>query len=98
MASEVAPDAVLNFPAAHSVQNVVVPLDHEPVPHNEHVEAPVPSSADPAAHEAQTPVLTIAKISHSLTILPKPHGFREREVHPEGHGESIAQVEKQSEV
>jgi hypothetical protein len=41
VASDVAPDAVLNFPAAHSVHEVVDPLDHEPVPHSEHVEAPV---------------------------------------------------------
>ncbi len=51
MASEVAPEAVLNFPAAHCVQSVVVPLDHEPVPHDEHVEAPVATPVkEPAGH------------------------------------------------
>ncbi len=51
VASAEAPDAVLNFPAAHSVHDVVDPLDHEPVPHWEHVEAPVATPVkEPAGH------------------------------------------------
>ncbi len=49
--SVVAPVAALNFPAAHSVHNVVEPLDHAPVPHDEHVDAPVATPVkEPAGH------------------------------------------------
>ncbi len=59
--SAVAVAAVLNFPAAHSVQSVVEPLDHAPVPHCEHVEEPVATPVnDPAGHtlHVEVPVET----------------------------------------
>jgi hypothetical protein len=55
--SAVAVVAALNFPATHSVQSVVDPLDHAPVPHCEHVEEPVAKPVnDPAGHALQVEV------------------------------------------
>ncbi len=51
VASEVAVVAALNFPAAHCAQEVMLPLDHAPVPHGVHCNAPKTTPvAEPAGH------------------------------------------------